>query len=176
MWYATSPLDIIDVPADDRHQGGLGINVPTVIVLHATIGRDSLRWLTSDPASDVSAHRLIDRDGRIMKLVEDEQCAHHIGRGYQCFNPQKSLSNPNRWSLGIELENLGIWSEPFTDMQVKSAALQCNEWWGVFGYLPIVGHWALDRQKTDPAGFPWERFMDLVMRYSTGDRGRTRKT
>jgi N-acetyl-anhydromuramyl-L-alanine amidase AmpD len=155
--------------------GGLGLIVPTVIVLHATIGTNSLKWLTTDAGSDVSAHRLIDRDGRNFKLVDDEECAHHIGRGFQCFNPQKRASNPNTWSLGIEMENLGHWSEPFTDMQVKMTALQCNEWWGVYGYLPVVGHWALDNKKSDPVGFPWEVFMELLMRYSLGDSGRSRR-
>lgn len=163
MWFSTAPLDIKDVPADARHITDGGMNLPTMIVIHATAGTDSLEWLTTDARSNVSVHRLIDRGGRIYKLADDLTRCNHVGLASQCFIPYKSKGNLNTRSLGIELENRNDGIQQYTEEQYAACADQCVEWWGRFGYLPIVAHGWLTTQKSDPRAFDWNRLMAYVV-------------
>lgn len=166
-WFATPPMPIVDKPADSKHRGAAGRLKPELIVLHHTGGRDSLKWLTTDPRSDVSSHRLIDRMGRNMKLVEDSGIAHHIGNATMYPSRQGKASNGNLVALGIEIENLGDGKEQYTWLQYEAVAEQCCEWWGAYGYLPILAHGWVDVGKDDPVGWNWEYFMDrLIKLYS----------
>ena len=156
-YFATPPLPIIDVPADARHQSGPGLNA-RVITIHATGGTNSLEWLTTNPASDVSTQRLINKAGAIYKLVPDDCIAHHVGK-----SRVGNKLNLNSIALGIELENLNNGRDPFPPAQVRACALQVIEWWGLFGFLPLLSHALIDTTgKTDPAGFPWPLFYRIL--------------
>lgn len=163
LWYQTAPLAITDKPADANHITDLRANRPTMIVIHATAGTDSLDWLTTDPRSQVSVHRLIERSGRIYKLADDFTRCNHAGLAKQCFIPHKGSGNVNTRSLGIELENRNDGIQQYTAEQYVACADQCVEWWGRFGYLPIVGHGWIDPRKDDPRAFDWQTFMGLVV-------------
>lgn len=69
------------------------------LVLHDTEGEGAgaLAWLT-DPASGVSCHYLIDRDGTVSQLVPDARRAWHAGE-----SSLYGRGDVNSWSLGIEL-------------------------------------------------------------------------
>jgi len=74
------------------------------IVFHYTgmqSERESLARL-SDPRSKVSAHYLINRNGKIYRLIQDNQVAWHAGKS--CWGKYENL---NKNSLGIELVNKG---------------------------------------------------------------------
>jgi N-acetylmuramoyl-L-alanine amidase len=75
-----------------------------IIVYHYTgmqSERESLIRL-SNPHSKVSAHYLINRNGKIYRLIQDDQIAWHAG--ISCWGKYNNL---NKNSLGIELVNKG---------------------------------------------------------------------
>ncbi|HEU0118712.1 MAG TPA: N-acetylmuramoyl-L-alanine amidase [Alphaproteobacteria bacterium] len=76
----------------------------TYIVLHYTgmkTGKEALERLI-DPAAKVSAHYVVEEDGRIFQLVDEKNRAWHAGRG-----SWKDVTDINSASIGIELVNPG---------------------------------------------------------------------
>ncbi|MBA3946125.1 MAG: N-acetylmuramoyl-L-alanine amidase [Herpetosiphonaceae bacterium] len=157
MIFQTPPLMVIDQPADNLHCGGLRLP-PQFIIVHATQGTNSAHWLSTDsPLSNpVSAHRLIGKDGTLWKLVPDEVQAYHAGYGViGSIGPGEAV-NFNAVSLGVELENLNDGVDPYPPAQLASCAAQIVEWWGKYGFLPVMSHAAIDWRKTDPFGLDWQ--------------------
>lgn len=77
---------------------------PRMVVIHYT-GMDSAQAALErlcDPGSEVSAHYLIGRDGRIWQLVDEADRAWHAGRG-----SWGGEDDVNSRSIGIELDNPG---------------------------------------------------------------------
>jgi len=75
-----------------------------LVIIHYTgmqSERESIKRLCN-PLSKVSAHYLVNRNGKIFKLVEDDRIAWHAGKS--CW---KKYSNLNKNSIGIELINKG---------------------------------------------------------------------
>ena len=75
-----------------------------MLVIHYTgmpSGVAALRRLC-DPAAEVSAHYLIEEDGRLFRLVDEAERAWHAGAGLW-----RGDSNINDRSIGIELVNPG---------------------------------------------------------------------
>lgn len=74
------------------------------IILHYTgmkTGEEALARLC-DPASKVSAHYMVEEDGRIFQLVDEKQRAWHAGKS--CW---RGVTDINSASIGIELVNPG---------------------------------------------------------------------
>jgi N-acetylmuramoyl-L-alanine amidase len=96
------------------------------LIHHYTAGRSyesSLAWF-KDPASKVSAHFLIGRDGRIVQMVPLDRPAWHAGKDSQ-WKPKGQLlpdKGLNFYSIGIEFDNHG----PLTFIQGKG----CQTWFG----------------------------------------------
>ena len=63
--------------------------------------RESIKRLTSSK-SQVSCHYLINRSGKILKMVKDENIAWHAGKSMW-----GNYKNLNKNSIGIELVNRG---------------------------------------------------------------------
>ena len=75
-----------------------------MVVLHYTgmpTGQEALARLR-DPGAKVSAHYLIEEDGRAFALVPEERRAWHAGVSFW-----KGQRNVNGVSIGIELVNPG---------------------------------------------------------------------
>lgn len=161
--YTTAPLPIVDHPADSIHCCGQTRLGYRYIVLHATAGTDSLDWLstTSPNSNPVSCHRLIAKDGTIYKIVPDDKTAYTQGPAEIGPLPGGG-QNANNWSLSIELENLNNGSDPYPDAQMKAAALQVVEWWGVYGFIPLVAHTWIQADKSDPKGFNWPKLYSMI--------------
>ncbi len=129
---------------------------PALIILHHT-GEDSfvhaLATLT-DPRSEVSAHYLISRDGRIAQLVDERQRAWHAGVGR--WGP---IDDVNSASIGIELDNDG--KSPFSDQQIDSLIALLHDLIGRYRIDPrnVIGHADITpHRKDDPSVFfPWSR-------------------
>ena len=104
----------------------------------------------------VSAHLLIDREGRLTQFVPFRNRAWHAGESLFC-----ERSNCNDFSIGIELEGTDF--EPFTDSQYTSLAsvtkLLLNTYPRMSGDK-IVGHSDIaPNRKTDPGPFfDWARY------------------
>jgi N-acetyl-anhydromuramyl-L-alanine amidase AmpD len=168
MYFPTPPLHIIDHPADGNHHGGKRSRPLWAIILHSTVGDDSTDWLsTSSPLSNpVSVHRLIKRDGHILKIVSDDVIAFHAGF-VKCgpYFPGSAAGNGND-TLGIELENSngmkGRAYQSYPEAQLLACARQVVEWWGAYGWLPLLYHRQVDTRKSDPVGFPEDTFQRIL--------------
>ena len=171
MYFTTPPLNIIDLPADAHHTSGTRrIDEILYFVLHDTgSGRNepwssTLYWLTTNPNSNVSAHRGIDYDGQIYKLAPDTTICNHVG-----FSRMGNTYGLKRQTLGIEMRRReGDVAWPV--VQVESAAMQCAEWVGLHGLKPTLYHLQIDTNgKVDPRLFPREIFdrklLSLIANY-----------
>jgi N-acetylmuramoyl-L-alanine amidase len=131
-----------------------------MLVLHYTgmTSADAALERLCDPAARVSAHYIVEEDGRIWRLVPEHRCAFHAGRS--CWEGEPNL---NAVSIGIEIVNPGHeWGyRQFPEAQMASVEQLCRE---VIARHPIpphrvVGHSdiAPDR-KSDPGElFDWPR-------------------
>lgn len=104
----------------------------------------------------VSAHLLIDRQGRVTQFVPFDQKAWHAGQS--CFQGRE---NCNEFSIGIELE--GTDDEPFTAEQYAQLIRVCRDLMAEYPLITldrIVGHSDVaPGRKTDPGPyFDWARF------------------
>lgn len=91
----------------------------TMIVLHYT-GMESAEAAIArlrDPDAKVSAHYVVDEDGRILRLVDENKRAWHAGRSHW-----RGITDVNSASIGIEIVNPGheFGYRPFPDAQMGS--------------------------------------------------------
>lgn len=162
--FTTQPLAIIDAAAASTHfmVGRAGFQ-PLQILLHHTAGTipQTLNWLRSESPNRVSCHRLIAKDGRNYKIVADDNTAYCAGFGdvgpidSDRNDPVGVPINLNVCTLNIELENLGNGRDKYPLAQMTMCAKQIIEWWGKYGFLPVLAHGHVDANKNDPAGFDW---------------------
>jgi N-acetylmuramoyl-L-alanine amidase len=92
---------------------------PDLVVLHYTgmaTAADAIARLT-DPASEVSAHYLVDLDGRVVRLVAEEMRAWHGGAA-----AWGGVTDVNSRSIGIEIVNPGheLGYPPFPEAQISA--------------------------------------------------------
>jgi len=126
------------------------------VILHHTSSATLERALAtlSNPNTQVSSHYLIDRDGRVIQLVDENQRAWHAGESYWGGH-----SDMNSASIGIELVNNG--KEPFPPAQIKSLLSLLSEIQSRHK-IPrgnFLGHADVaPGRKTDPSAFfPWRQ-------------------
>jgi len=94
-------LDILPAPSPNFDGRELPISM---IVLHYT-GMESAEAAIArlrDPEAKVSAHYLIDEDGSILRLVDEDKRAWHAGR-----SRWRGITDVNSASIGIEIVNPG---------------------------------------------------------------------
>jgi N-acetylmuramoyl-L-alanine amidase len=150
---------VLSAPSPNFNDRG-GKDIDT-IVLHHTASNNGAGDLAHmrNPKSEVSAHYMVDRDGKIYQLVGDSKRAWHAGKGELHGVP----TDVNGRSIGIELVNDGSGKTAFTEAQMKSLTQ-------LTGYLKqqydvpmrnIVGHKDVavpKGRKSDPApNFDWNR-------------------
>ena len=90
-----------------------------MVVLHYTgmpTAEEALERLT-DAAAEVSAHYLIDEEGKVTRLVPEDKRAWHAGQAYW-----RGITDVNSASVGIELVNPGHeWGyRPFPQAQMEA--------------------------------------------------------
>lgn len=140
-------------------------NTPiTAVVLHSTVEPTTEGTINIflNPASQVSAHFVVGRDGRVVQMVPLEKRAWHAG--VSTLDGQGDLNN---YSVGIEMVNLNDGKDPYPDAQVQAVA-------GIIRFLRahytitddhIVSHAQIALpagRKTDPAGFDFTRIRQLA--------------
>jgi N-acetylmuramoyl-L-alanine amidase len=110
-----------------------------------------------DPAAKVSSHYVVDEDGTIYCLVEEQFRAWHAGISYW-----RGIQALNESSIGIEIVNPGHeWGyRPFPDAQIAAVLALAQ---GILNRHPIparnvVGHSdiAPDRKQDPGELFPWK--------------------
>lgn len=133
---------------------------PDMIVLHytgMTTGEAALARLT-DPASRVSAHYLVEEDGRVFALVAEPRRAWHAGEAFW-----GGATDINGVSIGVEMVNPGheFGYRPFPDRQIEAVVeliAGIRSRWTIPD-ARILGHSDVaPGRKEDPGElFPWKR-------------------
>lgn len=124
---------------------------PNFVIIHHTAQNgceETLKTFTLT-RTQVSAHYVVGRDGRVYHMLNDLLRAHHAGVG-----KWGNVTDMNSCSIGIELDNNG--SEPFPEAMMNSL-LQLLERLKKAYNIPqanFIGHldWAPGR-KVDPSRF-----------------------
>jgi N-acetylmuramoyl-L-alanine amidase len=136
---------------------------PDMVVLHYTgmeTGEAALARLR-DPAAKVSAHYMIEEDGRLYGLVAEERRAWHAGVSFW-----KGERDINAVSIGIELVNPGheFGYRDFPDAQVTALIALLTEIRGRWDIADarILGHSDVaPERKQDPGErFPWKQLAE----------------
>lgn len=148
---------IVDLPSPNFGERK-GNGPVDILVLHYTdtkSARDALEILT-DPAKEVSAHYLIDEDGAVYRLVDEDKRAWHAGLSFW-----RGDRDVNSRSIGIELQNPGerFGYRAFPDPQMMALTALCR---GITARWPIpprnvIGHSdiACDRKRDPGHLFDW---------------------
>jgi N-acetylmuramoyl-L-alanine amidase len=136
----------------------------SMVVIHYTglpSAQEALDRLC-DPQAEVSAHYLIDEDGTVTQMVDEDKRAWHAGRSYW-----RGVKDVNSASIGIELVNPGHeWGyRPFPEAQID-ALLPLLADLVKRHHIPranIVGHSDIAPARKDDPGelFPWDRLAGL---------------
>jgi len=136
---------------------------PDMIVVHYTgmaDGPAALARLT-DPEAKVSAHYLVEEDGRLFALVPEERRAWHAGK-----SSWRGETDINAASIGVEIVNPGheLGYRPFPEPQIATVIdllADIRSRWTIPGDR-ILGHADVaPRRKTDPGElFPWKRLAE----------------
>jgi len=127
-----------------------------LVVLHYTAMPSCAEALERlcDPASEVSAHYLIDGDGTVLSLVDEGARAWHAGAG-----EWRGEGDVNSRSIGIELANTG--REPFAELQMRALERLLAGVMERHGLRPkaVIAHSDMaPERKGDPgARFDWRR-------------------
>ncbi|GAC1376857.1 MAG: N-acetylmuramoyl-L-alanine amidase [Hymenobacter sp.] len=132
---------------------------PNYVVIHHTAQDSTAQTLKTFtlPRTQVSAHYVIGRDGRVYHMLNDYLRAWHGGLARWGNN-----TDINSSSIGIELDNNG--TEPFAEPQIASLLKVLGGLKTNYGIPPanFIGHADIaPTRKNDPSAlFPWKRLAD----------------
>ena len=172
----------------------------TAIIYHFTAGGSlsgTVRWF-QNPASKVSSHYVVGKDGKVVQMVAPEQAAWHAGK-----SELAGVKNVNDFSIGIEIVNWGkltkqvdkfytysgelyrggtpiyadhAYWEPFTDAQYKAVIRLTKALLERYPIEHITGHSDIAKpegRKIDPgAAFEWPRIKAELPKSYKGSVGR----
>ena len=147
--------DIVDTPSPNQNDRTLPISM---LVLHYTGMESGAAALARmrDPDAQVSAHYMIEEDGRIYRLVPDAARAWHAG-----VSEWNGITDVNSASIGIEIVNGGhdYGLPEFPDTQIDTLIPFCKQLIGTYDIAPnnVVGHSDIAPDRKDDPGekFPW---------------------
>jgi N-acetylmuramoyl-L-alanine amidase len=131
-----------------------GIRKPNFVIIHHTAqtSLDQTIKTFTLARTEVSAHYVISRDGRVVHMVNDYLRSNHAGAG-----KWGNDTDLNSSSLGIELDNNG--DEPYSDAQIKSLLSLLGTLKRKYN-IPtanFIGHADIaPKRKPDPNKFPWK--------------------
>ena len=150
--YTTLPVEVHPSPNFSERR-------PNYVILHHTTNNtaeQAVATLTSR-LTQVSAHYLVARDGRILYLVDELKRAWHAGDSYWGGNRDLNSS-----SIGIELDNNG--REPYPDVQIEALIGLLGDLATRWNIPPanVLAHGDVaPGRKVDPSElFPWRRLAE----------------
>jgi N-acetylmuramoyl-L-alanine amidase len=135
----------------------------SMLVLHYTgmeTGEAAIERLC-DPDAAVSAHYVVEEDGRIIQLVAEDQRAWHAGKGVW-----RGCEEVNSASIGIEIVNgghdFGLPEYPEPQIEAVLALSQAILARHPIAACDVIGHSDLapDRKQDPGEKFPWKRFAE----------------
>ena len=136
---------------------------PDMVLLHYTGMRTGAAALARlrDPEARVSAHYLVEEDGRVFTLVPEERRAWHAGRSFW-----RGASDINGRSVGVEIVNPGheFGYRAFPGAQIDAVialVADIRSRWTIPD-ARILGHSdvAPDRKEDPGELFPWKRLAE----------------
>ncbi len=136
---------------------------PDMLVLHYTgmqTGEAALARLR-DPEAKVSAHYLVEEDGRVFQLVPEERRAWHAGRGVW-----QGEDDCNAASIGIEIVNPGheFGYRAFPEAQIAAVIALISDirsrWTIADNRIIAHSDLAPDRKEDPGELFPWKRLAE----------------
>ncbi len=148
-------LDFISAPSPNFNDRKLPISL---IILHYTgmeTGQAALERMC-DGSAEVSAHYMVEEDGRVFRLVADEKRAWHAGVSY--WRGERDL---NSAAVGIEIVNGGhdFGLPDYPAVQIEAVCDLISELMERHGLGPecVIGHSdvAADRKEDPGEHFPW---------------------
>ncbi|MBB4660095.1 N-acetylmuramoyl-L-alanine amidase [Parvularcula dongshanensis] len=148
---------MIDAPSPNHDERGVPVSM---VVLHYTgmkTGAEALARLR-DPAAKVSAHYMVEEDGRLYRLVPEERRAWHAG-----VAEWHGRRDVNAMSVGIEIVNPGheFGYRDFPEVQMQTVLELLRQIRRRYDVAPenVVGHSDVAPDRKDDPGerFPWDR-------------------
>lgn len=159
-----SESPIVELPSEYFDDRPTGVVIDTIII-HSMYNplNESLRFdapCCKDllDTQSVSAHYLVDRNGKCFRCVAEEKRAWHAGESKM---PSDGRERVNEFSIGIEL--IGDETSGFTDDQysalvdVTKAISRRYPIRNIFGHRDIAPH-----RKSDPLNFEWKRYLQAL--------------
>ncbi|MGV3587903.1 MAG: N-acetylmuramoyl-L-alanine amidase [Adhaeribacter sp.] len=149
------------LPMGDYWVGTTNFNLrkPNFVIIHHTAQDSTAQTLKTftRPQTQVSAHYVIGRDGKIYHMLNDYLRAWHGGAA-----KWGNTTDINSTSIGIELDNNGL--EPFDEAQINSLLLVLARLKKTYN-IPtanFIGHSDIaPTRKNDPSPiFPWKKLAD----------------
>jgi N-acetylmuramoyl-L-alanine amidase len=131
-----------------------GIRKPNFVIIHHTAqtSLDQTIKTFTLARTEVSAHYVVSRDGKVVHMVNDYLRSNHAGIG-----KWGNDTDLNSTSLGIELDNNG--DESYSDAQIKSLLSLLGTLKKKYN-IPaanFIGHADIaPKRKPDPNKFPWK--------------------
>lgn len=157
---------------DDRAPGDAG--VPHMIIIHTCEGNYASCWgWLVNPASQVSAHYVVNEDGsEISQLVEEPKRAWHIAATYDCalngnHDCWRNGQQSNHFTIGIEHAGFAsqtVWSAAQIDASARLVCDITRDRGIPRDQLHIVGHGQLQPyNRTDPGpNWPWGEYLRRI--------------
>ena len=151
----------VSSPNSDRRPFGIEI---TCLVLHSTAQEEIGQTISlfSNPASKVSAHFVVSKDGQVIQMVPIERRAWHAG-----VSQLAGVSNVNDYSIGIEMVNRNDGLDPYPEAQYQAVAeiIRLLRTRLVIPDNRIISHAEIALpagRKSDPAGFDFRKLRDML--------------
>ena len=115
-----------------------------------------------DPKTKVSAHFVVDKDGKVIQMVPVRLRAWHAG-----VSTLDGVAGVNDYSVGIEIVNLNDGKEPYPSAQYASVAgiIRKLRRYDAIPNPRIVSHAQIalpPGRKTDPLGFDFARLYRML--------------
>ena len=149
----------LDVPSPNHDARAAGERLDMLILHYTGMGSaEAALARLCDPTAKVSAHYLLDEEGRVIRLVPEQRRAWHAGAA--CWRGRADI---NGASLGIELVNPGheFGYRPFPERQMLALVELCRDLVGRYAIPPrhVLGHSDVaPERKRDPGElFDWRR-------------------
>lgn len=158
--------EVVDYPQGDYWVGATNFNMrkPNYVIIHHTAQNSTAQTLKTftTPATKVSSHYVISRDGKVYHMLNDYLRAWHAG-----VSKWGNNSDINSSSIGIELDNNG--TEAFSEEQVNSLlrVLTMLKSKHDIPTANFIGHSDIaPTRKVDPSPtFPWKKLADSGFGY-----------
>jgi N-acetyl-anhydromuramyl-L-alanine amidase AmpD/exopolysaccharide biosynthesis protein len=170
-------IDIIDLTAKCKNWSSRKGHNILAIVNHITAGsRDSAIAWFANTLSQASSHYIVDTDGKIYQMVNEENKAWHAGivdHPSNKFVIANMPLNPNLYTIGIEHVNFGggALTEPQYQATLELQKSLISKYNIPIDRDHILGHYEIDsinRPYCPGKFFPWNRLMnDLEPKYQS---------